>query len=124
MKKAEFKKLLHSLAVAWTRGDHDTVCKAFAENVHYSDPTRYTFRNLTELRAFFGEGSAEEQHCEIHATVFDEEQQLGAAEYTYAGKHRYHGLVLIKVATEKIIEWREYQHIDDRDWGSFVGALR
>lgn len=68
MNKVEFKKLMDDLANGWTRSDHDSVCRAFAENVHYSDPTRYTLRGLGELRQFFDAGD-EVQNCQIHASV-------------------------------------------------------
>lgn len=123
MKKGQFAEMLQDLAAAWTRNDPDAVCAAFSADVHYSDPTRYAFRNLAELRAFFDADAGEEQKCDIHATVFDEDQQLGAAEYTYDGKYRYHGLVLIQVVNDKIASWREYQHVDDRSRTDFIKGV-
>jgi hypothetical protein len=54
--------------------------------------------------------------------VFDEAQQIGMAEYTYEGTHRYHGVVLIRVRDGRITHWREYQHIDEKPWEEFVAA--
>ena len=63
-----------------------------------------------------------EQKTEWHTIIFDESIQTGAAEYTYEGTHRYHGVVLIRLKDNKIFRWREYQHIDDRDWQTFVSS--
>lgn len=84
---------------------------------------RYSFRSREELRSFFGpDGAGEPQRCVIHLTVFDEAQQVGAAEYTYEGKHRYHGLVLVRIAGGLITHWREYQHIDLRERREFLSG--
>jgi hypothetical protein len=47
-----------------------------------------------------------------------------AAEYTYEGTHRYHGVVLIKVSGTGITHWREYQHISPLAWQEFVGVTK
>lgn len=122
MTKHEFAALLQKLGEAWTRRDYDAVCAAFAADVRYGDPLRYSFHGLTELRGFFDATTSASESCVFHAVVFDEEQQLGAAEYTYKGENQYHGLVLIRVRDERITHWREYQHVDARDWTSFVAA--
>jgi hypothetical protein len=101
MTKTEFRDLLHSLADAWSRRDYAAAAGFFAEDVRYGDPTRYSFNTI----------------------VFDEEQQIGAAEYTYEGTHLYHGLVLAKVAGGEIHRWREYQHVDPREWEEFTSAM-
>lgn len=120
MNKAEFTQLLHGLAKAWTHSDYSKVCQAFAPNVHYTDPTRYSFHGLEELRSFFNDNQGADEFCEMHTVIFDEEKQLGAAEYTYEGTHRYHGLVLIRMVNDKIVSWREYQHTDAREWDVFI----
>jgi hypothetical protein len=63
-----------------------------------------------------------EQRTVWHTVIFDEAQQIGAAEYTYEGTHRYHGMVLIRVEDGRITNWREYQHINDKPWEEFVAA--
>jgi hypothetical protein len=45
-------------------------------------------------------------------------------EYTYDGTHRYHGVTLIKAHDGRITHWREYQHIDGREWEDLIGATR
>lgn len=122
MTRLELGNLLHALADAWTRRDYATAASFFAEGVRYGDPTRYSFNGRAELRAFFEDDEGYDQRTVWHNIVFDEDQQLGAAEYTYEGTHRYHGTVLIKVEDGRITRWREYQHVDPREWEAFVSG--
>lgn len=122
MTKSDFAKMLDELGSAWTRRDYDAVCTAFDANVRYGDPLRYSFQGLKELRGFFDATTSESESCVFHAGVFDEGQQLGAAEYTYRGENQYHGLVLIRIRAGKITHWREYQHVDARNWSDFVAS--
>ena len=122
MTKTELRNLLDSLAEAWSRRDYATAADAFAEDVRYGDPTRYSFNGRTELRAFFEADEGYDQRTVWHTIVFDEEQQIGAVEYTYEGTYRYHGTVLIKIENSKIARWREYQHIDPREWETFTST--
>jgi hypothetical protein len=122
MTQTEFRNLLQSLADAWSRRDYATAADFFAEDVRYGDPTRYSFNGRAELRAFFEADEGYDQRTVWHTVVFDEEQQIGAAEYTYEGTYRYHGTVLVKVADGEISGWREYQHIDPREWERFTST--
>jgi len=122
MTKSEFRNLLQSLADAWSRREYASAAEAFAEDVRYGDPTRYSFQGRDELRAFFENDEGYDQRTVWHTVVFDEEQQIGAVEYTYEGTYRYHGTVLIKIVDGKISRWREYQHIDPREWEEFTAA--
>jgi hypothetical protein len=74
------------------------------------------------LRAFFENDEGYPQRTVWHTIVFDEEQQVGAAEYTYDGTHRYHGTALVRVKDGKVTNWREYQHIDPREWKEFASG--
>lgn len=121
MNSAEFKQMLSALADAWARRDYAKAASFFAADILYGDPLRYSFHGREQLRAFFEDDEGFEQKTVWHNVIFDEAQQLGAAEYTYEGTHRYHGTVLIRVKDGLITHWREYQHIDSRDWENFVG---
>lgn len=122
MTKAEFSAMLRALAEAWTRHDYAAVCDWFADDVRYADPTRYALRGKKQLRAFFEDDGGHPQRSLFHVAVFDEDQQTGAAEYTYKGHHQYHGVVLIRVKGGKITHWREYQHVDERPWADFTAS--
>jgi hypothetical protein len=122
MNKIEFTHLLYALSDAWERKDYAAAAEMFADDIQYADPLRYAHSGKAQLRAFFEADEGFEQRTVWRAMVFDEEQQMGFAEYTFEGTHRYHGAVIIKVMDEKISHWREYQHIDPRDWQDFASG--
>jgi hypothetical protein len=122
MNKVEFKNLLKALSDAWQRKDYAAAAEVFADEIQYADPLRYAHSGKAQLRAFFEADEGFEQHTVWRVIVFDEEQQAGFAEYSFEGTHRYHGAVIIKVQGDKITHWREYQHIDRRDWQEFAGG--
>jgi hypothetical protein len=122
MNKVEFKNLLHALSDAWQRKDYQTAADVFAGDIQYTDPLRYSFSGKAELRAFFDADEGYPQRTVWHTIIFDEEQQVGVAEYTFDGTHRYHGAVIIKVHGDLITHWREYQHIDPRQWQDFASG--
>lgn len=124
MTSQEFGNVLNALADAWTRSDYAKAASFFADDVRYGDPLRYLNTGREQLRSFFENDEGCEQKTVWHNVIFDETQQLGAAEYTYEGTHQYHGTVWIKLKDGLITRWREYQHIDSREWDEFVGQTR
>lgn len=120
MTHQEFEAMLQALARGWKEKDYEKVASWFADDVRYLDPVRYSFSSRAELLEFFG-GEAGEESTVWHGVVFDEERQLGAAEYTYQGTHRYHGTVWVHIQGDRIARWREYQHVSDQGWEEFWG---
>lgn len=119
MTRDKFEELLASLAENWTNRNYEAVAVNFAEDVFYSDSLNYTFFNRASLLKFFCDDGGCDQFCEFHNAVFDEARQIGTAEYTYEGTHRYHGTVWVEIANGKIATWREYQHKSELDWEAF-----
>ncbi|HWM90923.1 MAG TPA: nuclear transport factor 2 family protein [Thermoanaerobaculia bacterium] len=119
MKRQEFEATLQALAQGWASKDYEKVASHFAEDVQYADPTRYRISSRAELLEFFRDDEGYDQSTVWHNVVFDEEKQTGAAEYTYQGTHRYHGLVIVKVHGNLITHWREYQHVSDLGWEDY-----
>jgi ketosteroid isomerase-like protein len=127
MTKREFEDLLEIIAAAWARGDARLAADCFAEDAVYSEPPdRQLYRGRAELFDFFGgnETSPPQMQMTWHNVVFDEELQIGAGEYTFEGRNRYHGAVLVRVADGQIANWREYQRRSDLTWDEFVGVNR
>ncbi len=122
MTTAGFTAMLDSLADAWARRDYASATSWFASDVRYADPLRYGFRNRVDLLGFFEADDGLPQRTTWHTRIFDEATQLGAAEYTYEGTHRYHGVALIRVLADRITHWREYQHIDRRSWEDYSAS--
>jgi len=119
MTKAGFEGMLQAMARAWAARDYAGAAGWFAEDVRYADPLRYRHASRRELLRFFEDDEGREQRTVWHNAVFDGDRQVGAAEYTYEGTNRYHGLVLIKLRDDKVTHWREYQHVSDLDWEDF-----
>ena len=127
MTAREFKDMLETIAAAWGRGDARTAADCFAEEAVYSEPPdRQLYRLRSELYDFFGgnEDPPPPMQMTWHHVVFDEDEQVGAGEYTFQGRNRYHGAVLIRIADGKIANWREYQYRSELDWDEFVGLNR
>lgn len=122
MQRAGFQALLDHLAACWTRRDYPAAAAHFTADVRYADPLRYAFHSREELLAFFTADDGLPQRTAWHAVLFDEALQLGAAEYSYEGTSRYHGVALIRLHEGQISHWREYQHVDPRSWEEFSAA--
>jgi hypothetical protein len=100
---------------------------ALPEDAVYSEPPdRQLYRGRAELFDFFGgnETSPPRMQMTWHNVVFDEELQIGAGEYTFQGRNRYHGAVLVRIADGQVANWREYQRRSDLTWDEFVGVSR
>jgi len=119
MTRQEFEAMLQALARGWTERDYEKVVSFFAEDVRYSDPIRYRLGSRAELLDFFWDDEGFEQSTVWHDAVFDEKRQIGVAEYTYEGTHRYHGTVWIEIRENLIVRWREYQHTSKLGWKEF-----
>jgi SnoaL-like domain len=124
MNRAAFVALLETMAEGWRQRDYAKTARCFAEDVRYGDPTRYSHRGREALLRFFENDGGLPQTIEWHHVVFDEATQTGAAEYTYEGHHRYHGLVLVKLEADLVSHWREYQHVSPLDWEDFTKETR
>jgi len=120
----DFRALLARLATLWAARDYATLVRLFSPDVRYADPLRYRLDGRDALLAFFENDDGLPQRTQWHVAVFDAATQTGAAEYTYDGTHRYHGVALIRLRDGLITHWREYQHIDAREWRDYAGATR
>jgi hypothetical protein len=119
MTQDDFRLVLEMMADGWTNGEYAMVAECFAQNLFYSDSLNYSFSSKDELLKFFEDDDGMPQKCVFHRSVFDERGQIGAAEYTYSGTNQYHGTVWLKLVEDRIVDWREYQHISERTWEDF-----
>jgi hypothetical protein len=124
MTRAEFALAMRSLARAWAEKDYPRAAAFFSPDVEYADPQRYQLHGREELRCFFSDDQGFEQRTDLHTVLFDEEQQIGAVEYSYQGTHRYHGVALIKVEGDRFARWREYQHVSALSFDEVAGPTR
>jgi hypothetical protein len=119
MTKIEFTEMLDRMASGWTKRNYEKVAENFLDDLFYSDALNYSFFSKKDLLAFFRDDGGDPQFCKFYQTVYDEERQIGAAEYTYEGSFRYHGTVWVEIENDKIASWREYQHISELDRENF-----
>lgn len=114
MTQSEYRSMLDTLASGWEKGEYERVASHFSEHAFYSDAFTYKFRDRASLLAFFQDDGGDPQSCVFHESVFDEERQIGVAEFTYRGQYLYHGTVWITIDDDKIVSWREYQHTSEK----------
>ena len=121
---AEFRCRMTQLANAWNRGDARAAADLFAEDAFYSSPPGPKIHEgRWDLFEWFGgsQGRPKPMRMEWHHFVFDEEEQIGAGEYTFTYEVRTHGMVLVRLRDGKISNWREYEIESPLDWSALVG---
>jgi hypothetical protein len=121
----EFRSLMQTIADGWNEGNARKSANCFAEDAIYTEPPNKQFyRGRESLYEFFGGGEepAPSMSMTWHHLLFDEQEQIGVGEYTYQGMNRYHGLVIVKVTSGRVSNWREYQYKSDLKWDEFIGA--
>jgi ketosteroid isomerase-like protein len=121
---AEFRDHMKQLADAWNKGDARVAADLFAQDALYSSPPNSRIHEgRQELFEWFGgaHGRPKPMRMVWHHLVFDEEQQIGAGEYTFTYGMRTHGMVLIRFRDRKIANWREYEIESPLDWDVMVG---
>ena len=121
---AEFRNHMRQLADAWNKGDARAAADLFAEDALYSSPPNSkSHEGRKELFEWFGgaHGRPKPMQMVWHHLVFDEEQQIGAGEYTFTYEARTHGVALIRMRDGKIANWREYEIDSPLNWDVLVG---
>jgi hypothetical protein len=120
-----FTTMMTGLADAWNTGDSRAALDLFAEDAHYVEPPdEQHYEGRTQLFEFFGKDDPPPMSLAWHHLVFDPEQQIGAAEYTYRGTRTYHGITLVRLEDDLIADWREYQYPSDLEWEAFSAGNR
>jgi len=123
----EFRRLMQRVADGWNQGDARAAADCFALNARYSEPPdRQFYQGREQLFRFFGGGQNTPPAMRMtwHHLLFDEENQLGAGEYTFESTRRYHGVVIVKVVDGQISHWREYQYESASAWDEFAVRSR
>ena len=116
-----FRRLLTTIADAWNEGDTATALTCFTDDARYTEPpdTQH-YEGRDALFEFFGGDDPPPMSMAWHTIVFDEELQMGAAEYTYSGTNTYHGVAVIRLRDGLVANWREYQQRSDLEWEAFT----
>ncbi len=109
---AGFRVLMDELAAAWTAGDAARAAARFDEDAVYLEPTGRKFHRGREvLRDLFDRTSKRApMRMEWRHVFFDEEAQVGAAEFEFSwGGHALTGVALVTLENGLVSRWREYQ---------------
>jgi ketosteroid isomerase-like protein len=120
---AEFRVLMATVAAGWNAGDARKAAERFTEDALYLEPPdKQFYAGRPALYEFFGGATKPEPPMKMtwHHLAFDEGSQVGFGEYTFQMNRRYHGIVVVKIRSGKIANWREYQYESKLDWKDFV----
>lgn len=124
---AQFKQLLITLSDGWNEGNSQKAANCFTEDAIYTEPPdKQVYKGRQELFEFFGgsKGRPGVMTMKWHHIVFDEEAQIGAAEFTFTYGSSVHGVTMIRIRDGKISNWREYWYESPLDWNTFMGPNR
>jgi len=119
----DFTSVMHTIQSAWSAGDARKAADCFTENAIYSSPPSRGHQGRENLYQHFGgaKGPAMPMKVEWHHLIFDPNQQLGMAEFTYQYHLQTNGVVVLKFSNGLISNWREYDVPSDLIWSKFVG---
>jgi len=123
----EFRALMDRLASSWNSNNAKRAAECFtADAVYSAPPSSRTHRGRQELFEFFGgqNGRPRPMSMQWHHLLFDQANQIGAGEYTFTYEIRTHGMVIVRVVSGKIANWREYEQESPLEWETFVGTNR
>lgn len=118
-----FQRLMQTIADGWNTGDASKAAACYTENACYCEPPdKQVYVGRSALYAFFGGDKKPEPPMFMiwHHLAFNETEQIGFGEYTYKGRHQYHGIVIVKVTHGLISHWREYQYQSALPWQEFT----
>jgi SnoaL-like domain len=120
----DFYKIMNTVAESRSEGDGAQAAEMFAEDAVYSNPAGGELRKgRAAIYKLFGgaKGSEKPRKMQWHHLLFNEQDQVGAGEFTLEGYRHLHGMVMVKVANGKISNWREYRVASNQSWDKFTG---
>lgn len=119
----EFEHLMQTVSDGWKEGNARKAADCFSEDAVYVEPPdKQLYRGRAELYEFFGGDSGTDISMKMtwHHLAFNEEEQIGFGEYTFEMHGRYHGIVVVRIETGLIKQWREYQYRTELNWEAFT----
>lgn len=125
--KKQFLDAVSTIAKGWNAGNAHMAVDVFAPDAVYEEPPRKQFyKGRNQIFEFFGGemGFGKPMKMTWHNLAFNEKDQVGFGEYTFALNNQYHGIVVMKFEKGKITHWREYQYPSAMDWETFTGESK
>jgi ketosteroid isomerase-like protein len=119
----EYNRLMQTVADGWNEGDARKAADCFSEDAVYVEPPeKQLYHGRAELYEFFGVDGSTDVPMKMtwHHLAFNEEEQVGFGEYTFQMHGRYHGIVVVKIESGLIKQWREYQYRAELSWEEFT----
>lgn len=119
----EFAAVLSGVAKGWNEGNAGMAAQYFADDAVYEEPPKkQLYKGKKEIFEFFGgdKGFDKPMKMKWHNIAFNDRQQTGFGEYTFAMKNQYHGIVVVHLKSGKIARWREYQYMSEAGWEDFA----
>ena len=119
----EFERLMQTVSDGWNEGDARKAADCFCEDAIYVEPPdKQLFHGRTELYEFFGGDAGTDIPMQMtwHRLAFNEDEQVGFGEYTFKMHGRYHGIVVVRIESGLIKQWREYQYRTELNWDEFT----
>lgn len=118
----DFISIAANIAKGWNEGNASLAAQYFDEHAVYEEPPgNQIYKGKKEIFEFFGgvDGFEIPMKMKWHNLAFNEENQIGFGEYTFAMNNQYHGIVVMKFENGKIVKWREYQYKSSLSWEDF-----
>ena len=118
-----FVHLMQTIAEGWNEGNARQAADCFHEDAVYLEPPeKQLYHGCEELYEFFGgdQGPDVPMHMTWHHLAFNEEAQVGFGEYTFQMHGLYHGIVVVRIESGLIRQWREYQYRTESNWEAFT----
>jgi len=119
----DFYRIMNTVAQSRSGGNASKAADMFAEDAVYSNPAgEQTRKGRAAIAKLFGgsKGPARAIEIQWHHLLFNEQEQIGAGEFTQEGHRRFHGMVIVKIKNGKISNWREYELPSNQSWEKFT----
>lgn len=119
----EFQHLMQTVSDGWNEGNARKAADCFSMDAIYVEPPDIQlYHGREELYEFFGGDTGTEipMHMTWHHVAFNEAEQVGFGEYTFEMHGRYHGIVVVRIESGLIQQWREYQYHIELNWEAFT----
>ena len=119
----EFERLMQTVSAGWNEGDARKAADCFSNDAIYVEPPdAQLYHGRAELYEFFGGDSGTDIPMKMtwHHLAFNEEEQIGFGEYTFKLHGQYHGIVVVRIESGLITQWREYQYRTEMNWEIFT----
>jgi hypothetical protein len=120
---SEFERLMQAVAEGWNEGNAHQAADCFSKDALYVEPpAKQVYRGRSDLFEFFGDDQGTDIPMKMtwHHLAFNEAEQIGFGEYTFEMHGRYHGIVIVKMESGLIKNWREYQYRSELSWQDFT----